>query len=396
MRHLKLILPLAFFGLIVSCKNDEKAHQQPLAAEYPVVEVDQKDVNTYYVMSANIAGINNNQVRPKISGYIKEVLVDEGQKVKKGQLLFKLETNIQNQDASAAKQQIASARANIEAAKAQVKAAQVEVDKLIPLVEKKIISQVQLETARANLLRAKGGLSQAQAGQSSAQASYQAVNENIKFANIVSPIDGVLGKFNYRAGALVSPQDPMPITTVSDASEIYAYFTVNERQYIYFFQNFPGTDLEEKIDLVPPIELELANGTIYDEKGKLETTTGMMDPNTGTMQFRVKFENKKGLLTNGSTGKVRIPRTYKDALVIPESATFEQQGLVYAFKVKGDSVVTVVLEPKDRVNNLMVLEKGVAKGDKVVAKGIAGLKNGVKIRPKTVSMDSIINILSVQ
>lgn len=396
MKSLKLIIPVAFVGLLISCKGEKKQLQRPQAMPYPVVEVDQKDVKTYYVMPGNIAGINNNQVRPKISGYIKEVLVDEGQHVKKGQLLFKLETNIQDQNASAARQQITSASANIEAAKAQVKAAQVEVDKLIPLVEKNIISHVQLETARANLLRAKGGLSQAQAGHSSAQANYQAVNENIKFANITSPIDGVIGKFNYRQGALVSPQDPTPITTVSDISEIYAYFTVNERQYIYFFQNFPGTTLEEKIALVPPIELELANGTIYDEKGKLETSTGMMDPNTGTMQFRVKFENKNGLLTNGSTGKIRIPRTYEDALVIPESATFEQQGLVYAFKVQADSVVTIVVEPKDRVNNLMVVDKGVAKGDKVVAKGVAGLKNGVKIQPKTVSMDSIINIHAVQ
>lgn len=395
MKSSQLSITIVFLTLLMSCKNQEHKSITQLPS-YPVVEVDQKDVNTYYIMPTNIAGINNNQVRPKISGYIKEVLVDEGQRVKKGQLLFKLETNIQDQNASAAKQQITSASANIEAAKAQVQAAQVEVDKLLPLVEKNIISHVQLETARANLLKAKGGLSQAQAGRSSAQANYQAVNENIKFANITSPIDGVLGKFNYRAGALVSPQDPTPITTVSDISEIYAYFTVNERQYIYFFQNFPGTTLEEKIKLVPPIELELANGTTYEEKGTLETSTGVMDPNTGTMQFRVKFENKYGLLTNGSTGKVRVPRTYKNALVIPESATYEQQGLVYAYKVKADSVVTIVVEPKDRVNNLLVVEKGIEKGDKVVAKGIAGLKNGVKIKPNVVSMDSIISIHTVQ
>ncbi len=389
------VLGLLLAVVLVSCKSETKKPQAQ-AMPYPVVSVEKKDVNTYYIMPTNIAGINNNQVRPKISGYIKEVLVDEGQKVKKGQLLFKLETNIQDQNASVARQQITSASANIEAAKAQVQAAQVEVDKLVPLVEKNIISHVQLETARANLLKAKGQLSQAQAGHSSARANYQAVNENIKFSNITSPIDGVIGKFNYRAGALVGPQDPTPITTVSDVSEIYAYFTVNERQYIYFFQNFPGTTLEDKINSVPPIELELANGTIYDEKGTLETSTGMMDPNTGTMQFRVKFENKNGLLTNGSTGKIRIPRTYKDAIVIPESATFEQQGIVYAFKVQADSVVTTVIQPKDRVHNLVVVEKGVNNGETVVAKGISGLRNGVKIAPQPVSLDSIINISKVQ
>ncbi len=396
MKSLKFIMPLLLAVLLTSCKSEEKKPQQPQAKPYPVVQVDKRDVNTYYVMPGNIAGINNNQVRPKISGYIKEVLVDEGQKVKKGQLLFKLETNIQDQNASSARQQISSASANIEAAEAQVKAAQVEVDKLVPLVEKDIISHVQLETARANLLKAKGQLSQARAGHSSAQANYQAVNENIKFANITSPIDGVVGKFNYRQGALVSPQDPTPITTVSDVSEIYAYFTVNERQYIYFFQNFPGTTLEQKIDSVPPIELELANGTIYDERGKLETSTGMMDPQTGTMQFRVKFENKNGLLTNGSTGKIRVPRTYENVLVIPESSTVEQQGVVYAYKVQSDSVLKTVVEPKDRVDNLFVLEKGLEQGDKVVGKGVADLKNGTKITPQPVSMDSIVKIKAVQ
>lgn len=395
MKNMKFIFAFLFAILLISCNKKEK-QVQVNKLPYPVVKVGQKDVQTFYTFPSNIAGINNNQVRPKITGYIKEVLIDEGQHVNKGQVLFKLETNIQDQNASAAKDQISSANANIEAAKAQVKAAQVEVDKLMPLVEKNIISPIQLETARANLMRAKGVLSQAQAGYSSAKADYQAINENIKFSIITSPIDGVIGKFNSRVGALVSPQDPNPITTVSDVNEVYAYFTLNEKQYIYFFQNFPGKTLEEKLTLVPPIELELADGSIYEEPGKLEASTGVMDPNTGTIQFRVKFNNKNGLLTNGSTGKIRIPRTYKDVLVIPESATFEQQGIIYTYKVQADSVVSTVITSRDRVNKLVVIEKGLEKGDQIVAQGTANLRNGTKIIPKEVQLDSILTISKIK
>jgi len=384
------------FALIVisSCNNEVK--KTPPAKTFPVVEVNKQDIESYYSFPAEISGKNNNQVRSKISGYIIEVLIDEGAKVKEGQALFKLETNIQDQNAAAAKAQVSASLATIDAAKASVQAAQVEVDKLVPLVEKDIISGIQLETARANLLKAKGQLSQAQAGYSAAQANYQGVKENIKFSTITSPINGIVGKLNSRAGSLVGPSDPKPITTVSDVSEIYAYFALNERQYIYFFQNFPGTNLEEKIGLVPPIDLELANGALFDEKGKLETSTGQIDPATGTIEFRVKFENKNGLLSNGSTGKIRVPRVYQNVLVVPESATYEQQGFTYVYKSQADSVIAAIVELKDRVNNLAIIEKGLEEGDLVVGKGVGNLKNRMRITPQIVSIDSIIQFKTVK
>lgn len=388
-----LILNL-FILSFISCKNEDT--QKVTLAKLPVVQIEKRDIKSFYIFPTNISGKNNNQVRPKITGYINEVLIDEGQHVKKGQILFKLETNVQDQDASSARAQIAAANATIEAANAQVQSAQVEVNRLIPLVEKNIISSVQLETARANFLKAKGQLSQAKAQLSTAQANYQGVNENIKFSTITSPIDGLVGKLNYRKGALVSPQDPNPITTISDTSEVYAYFTLNEKQFIYFFQNFTGTDLDDKINQVAPVQLELANGSIFEEEGKLETSTGQIDPNTGTIQFRVKFENKNSLLSNGSTGKVKIPHNYNQVLAIPESSTFEQQGFVYAYKVIADSVQMVTIELKDRVNNLAIIEKGLKEGDIVVAKGVGNLKNGVKIIPQKTSIDSIISLESVK
>jgi membrane fusion protein (multidrug efflux system) len=272
----------------------------------------------------------------------------------------------------------------------------VGVDKLIPLVEKDIVSNIQLETARANLLKAKGQLSQAQAGHSAAKANFQSIEENIKFSTITSPIDGIVGKLNSRAGSLVGPSDPKPITTVSDVSEVYAYFSVNERQYIYFFQKFPGASLEDKISLVPPIGLELANGSLFEEKGAVETSTGQIDPATGTIEFRVKFENKNGLLSNGNTGKIRVPRMYENVLVVPESATYEQQGFTYVYKSQGDSVISVVVEIKDRVGNLAIIEKGLEEGELVVGTGVGNLKNRMRITPQKVTIDSMIQIKTVR
>ena len=387
---------LVLFGLLATTSCTTEVKKTPPPKPFPIVEVAKQDIESYYSFPAEISGKNNNQVRSKIGGYILEVFIDEGAKVEEGQPLFKLETNIQDRNADAAQAQVSSSLATIDAAKAGVWAAQVEVDKLIPLVEKDIVSNIQLETARANLLKAKGQLSQAQAGHSAAKANFQSIEENIKFSTITSPIDGIVGKLNSRAGSLVGPSDPKPITTVSDVSEVYAYFSVNEKQYIYFFQKFPGASLEDKISLIPPIDLELANGSLFEEKGAVETSTGQIDPATGTIEFRVKFENKNGLLSNGNTGKIRVPRMYENVLVVPESATYEQQGFTYVYKSQGDSVISVVVEIKDRVGNLAIIEKGLEEGELVVGTGVGNLKNRMRITPQKVTIDSMIQIKTVR
>jgi membrane fusion protein (multidrug efflux system) len=201
----------------------------------------------------------------------------------------------------------------------------------------------------------------------------------------------VVGKINSRQGALVSPSDPQPITTISDVSKVYAYFSLTEKQYIDFFEQYPGKDLKEKLGIIPPIDLVLANGSIYSEKGKIETATGQIDPGTGGIQFRVAYANSTGLLSNGSSGKIKIPRSYGNVLVVPESATFDQQGFTYVFKVINDTARAAVIEIKDRVNNYAIVSKGLEKGDIIIAAGVNTIKPGSAIKPKPANMDSIVN-----
>lgn len=402
----KIIL-LSFTILSVfSCeKKGEKKQEGP--KEVPVVDVQIRNVTGYQNFPASIQGRVNNDVRAKIQGYITQVLVDEGQNVTKGQPLFRLETNMLNESADAAKAGIgaaksgvAAAKANVNAAQAAVNAAQVEVNKLVPLVQKNIISNIQLETAKANLSRAEAQLSQARAAEqqaaaniSQATASYKGVRANIDYSVIRAPISGVVGKLPLKVGSLVGPNDQTPLTTVSDTSEIFAYFSMNEKEYLDFLEDSLGATVPEKLKNLPMVELELANGSAYPEKGRIEAVTGQIDPQTGTIQFRVAFPNPTKLLSNGNSGIIKVPKLYNQALVVPESATFEQQGLVYVFKVEKDTAKNVMIGVTDRVNNLVVIKEGINKGDKIVAQGVGTLKPGTAVKQKPANFDEIVNAI---
>ncbi|WP_027376998.1 efflux RND transporter periplasmic adaptor subunit [Kaistella palustris] len=405
MRNKMILLALSLLS-VAACKDkDAKPAQGPKVVS--TVAVENRDVTGYMTFPASIEGRVNNEVRAKMQGYITQVLVDEGQFVSKGQPLFRLETNALNQSASAAKAGVGAARSNVAASEANVKAAQsavnaaqVEVNKLRPLVEKNIISNVQLQTAQANLARAQAQVSQAiaakqqaSAGVAEAQANFQGVQANIDYSIIRAPISGVIGKINFRNGSLVGPGDPMPISTVSDTSELYAYFSMNEKEYLDFLKNAKGATVPEKLRNMPQVELLLANNEVYKEKGTIKTVTGQIDPETGSIQFRVSFPNPDKLLSNGNSGRVRLPVKYDNALVLPESATYEQQGLVYIYKVKKDTATSAVINVLDRVNNMVIIKDGAAKGEVVVAEGVGAIKSGSPVKPQPKDFDEIVNAI---
>ncbi|WP_338355932.1 efflux RND transporter periplasmic adaptor subunit [Yeosuana marina] len=363
--NLKPILTICLAVLLSSCGNKQENQQAPQRppATFPVAQIKPKTITGYQEYPTNIEGIINSNVRAKVSGYIQKVFVDEGQKVKKGQTLFKLETQSLSQDA--------------DAAKARINVAQVEVNKLIPLVEKNIISPVQLETAKANLVQAK--------------ANYSSIVANIDYATVKSPVDGYVGSINFRQGSLISPNDATPLTTVSDIKQVYAFFSMNEANYLDFLQSAKGASLKEKIANFPEVSLILANGNTYAEKGKIQTSSGQINQNTGTVSFRAVFNNPNQLLTNGNSGKIKLPTIYKDAIVIPQEATYEEQGHVMVFKIGENNMVTTsLIKIKASIDNLYVVESGVKEGDKIVTTGVGKLKSDMAITPQEVPFDSII------
>lgn len=406
MKNVNVMMVGALAIALSSCgKKDNAGAQAQGPTPYPVVDVPTRVVTSYDEYPTNIEGVVNNEVRAKIQGYITEVYVDEGQYVQAGQPLFRLETNVLTQNADAARSgvgaaqaSVKSAQANVNAAQANVNAAQVEVDKLTPLVQKNIISNVQLETAKANLAKAQASynqalaaVGQAQAGVTQAQANYKGAQANVDYSVVRAPISGVLGSINFRQGTLVGPSDPTAITTVSNTSKVYAYFSMNEKEYLNFITKSEGATLKDKLNKIPAVELVLANGDVYPEKGKIQTVTGQINPTTGTIDFRVTFNNEAKLLANGNSGRIRVPKTYVDVLVVPEAATFEQQGMTYVYKVTKDTAYATPITVVERANNIAVVKDGVKKGDKVVAQGVGKLRDKTAVKPMPANFDTIVN-----
>lgn len=362
----------AVFIVFVSCGSRNGGQRQAMAntgqnQATPVVtvKIPVKNVETFLSYPTSIEGINNSEARPKVSGYITNVLVDEGQKVRQGQLLFKLETASLTEEAGAAM--------------ANINAAQVQVDQLKPLVEKNIISASQLESANARLKQA--------------QASYQSIMANIEYANITSPVDGYVGEIRIRKGNLVGPMDPLPLTNISDISKVYAYFSLNEKDYLDFLLNAEGETRIEKIKNLPQVTLILANGEEYPHKGTIQTVNSQVNTKTGSISYRAVFDNPEQILTNGSTGIIRIPKYYNNVLVVPQKSTFERQGKTYVMKIERENGKTIasetIINVIDQTKGIYVVSGGISEGDEIVAEGANIITSGTAVYPESLPYDSI-------
>ncbi|MCZ2442975.1 MAG: efflux RND transporter periplasmic adaptor subunit [Flavobacteriales bacterium] len=363
---------LFFTGLILAaCGGRKDQSVQKKIAVVTSTNVATGDFMTFKDYPTSIEGIINSEARAKISGYISEVYVDEGEKVSKGELLFRIETESLTKEA--------------EAAKAQVDAAQIQVDQLIPLVEQQVISGSQLETAKANLKQA--------------ESKYASVLANIEYANVRSPVDGYVGEIRIRKGNLVSPADPKPLTTVSDISKVYAYFSMNEKTYLNFLKSAEGKTMQERIAHLPEITLIMANGDEYPLKGTIQTINSQVDKTTGTISFRAIFDNPDRLLTNGSTGIIKIPNQYKNVLAVPRKSTYEQQGIVYVFKVEKTDTVTLainkIIQVLDKTESLYLVKSGVEAGEEIVADGLKKIRPGMPIQTTLLPFDSVAKPLPI-
>lgn len=352
MKQRSLLAGLAALALAISCGKKEEQAPPMGPMPFPVETVTQQDAVIYQEFTANLEGQQNVEIRPKVNGFIQKIFVDEGQQVRKGQLLFKLETQSLSQDAAAAK--------------ANVAAAQVEVDRLKPLVERNIISNVQLETAKAKLLQAK--------------AAYSSIAVNAGYGTITSPADGVIGSIPFKEGALVGSTTEMPLTTVSDSRRMRAYFTMNEKQLLDFSRTFKGSTLQDKLKSVPAVSLLLVDGSEYELKGRLATVNGLADPTTGTTQFRAEFDNPEAVLRSGSSGVVRIPVQMKGAILVPQNAVMDMQGKQMIYVVNKDNTVqSRIIQTQVASGTKFIVTEGLQQGDVIVTAGANKLKDGQQI-----------------
>lgn len=318
---------------------------------------------------ATIKGVQDVEIRPKVSGFITKLCVKEGQAVKKGQLLFVLD-NVTY--AAAARQ----AQAAVNAAKAQLNTAKLTYENNEKLAENNVIGSYELQSAKNTYESAKAALAQA-------EANYVAAKQNLDFCYVTSPASGVVGELPYKVGALVSASVQQPLTTVSDNSSMQVYFSMTEKDMMSMAKAAGG--INAAIAEYPPVKLKLADGSVYAHEGHVATVSGVIDPATGSTSVRADFINPERLLKSGASGSIVIPHKNDSAILIPQGAVVEVQNKTFMFVVGADNKVKnveVQVYPDNDGKNY-IITGGLKAGDKYVSIGVSALKEGMEIKPIT-------------
>ena len=354
--------------LAFSCRNSQQGGMPALSLAVMTVEPTSQELNSAY--PATIKGQQDIEIRARVSGYITKLCVDEGAVVHKGQPLFLI-------DAVPYQKAVQAAEAAVEVAKANVATTQLTVDSKTELHAQNIISDYDLQTAKNSLASAKAALAQAEAQLASAR-------NDLSYTTITSPSDGVVGTIPFRVGSLVGTTTQEPLTVVSDINKMFVYFSMNEKQLLALTRQKDGS-VNSMIGAMPEVQLQLADGTMYPAKGKIETLSGVIDLSTGAVQMRATFPNAQRLLRSGGTGTVLIPSVLDSALLIPQSATYEVQDKKFVY-VLGDSSkvknTEITVFPLDN-GKQYVVTSGLKPGEQVVVEGVATLRDGMPIQPIT-------------
>lgn len=368
----KMLSKMKQAGLLAVCclaaGGCKEAPAPQVATEYEVMTVAPTDRMLSSAYSATIRGRQDIDIYPQVSGTLTKVCVTEGQRVKSGQALFIID-QVPYQAA------LQTAEANVAAAKASLATAKLTYESRQELLKQNVVSEFDMSTAKNSMLAAEAQLAQAKAQEVNAR-------NNLSYTVVKSPSDGVVGTLPYRVGALVSASIPQPLTTVSDNSDMYVYFSMTENQLLEMIRKYGSKD--EALAQMPSIDLILNDKSEYPQKGKIETISGVIDRSTGTVSLRAAFPNKEGLLHSGGAGNVVIPVEKTGALVIPQGATFEIQDKRFVYKVVDGKAQSAPVQVT-RVNGgtEFIVDEGLAAGDVIVAEGVGLLREGTPITPKT-------------
>lgn len=325
------------------------------------------DLKTSY--PATIKGMQDIEIRPKVSGYLVKLLVDEGATVRKGQPLFLIDSEQYRATVKAAKAQIRVCCANIATQK-------LTVDNKRMLFKQNIISSYDLKMAENTLASYEAQLA-------AAEAQLQSAQDNLRWCTVTSPADGVVGSIPYRVGSLVSGQSAEALTTVSNISKMYVYFSMTEKQLLALTREAGGVNAA--IKKMPAVSLVLSDGTTYSQSGTISTVSGVIDPSTGSVQMRATFDNAQHILRSGGTGSILIPTHASDAIMVPQSATFDVQDKKFVYVVNADKTVAtreITVLPQNN-GQTYVVASGLRAGERIVVDGVNQLKNGQKINPIT-------------
>ena len=348
---------------MASCKQASDAGVK--SSSYAVMQIEAVDKEFSSSYSASIRGRQDIDIYPQVSGTIEKLCVTEGQKVRRGQLLFII-------DQVPYRAALKTATANVEAARATTSTAELTYKSNKELYAQKVVSEFSLKTSENSYLTAKAQLAQAEAQEISAR-------NNLSYTEVKSPSDGVVGALPYRAGALVSASIPYPLTTVSDNSDMYVYFSMTENQLLALTRQYG--DMDEALKNMPEVELILNDNSVYQKKGTIESISGVIDRQTGTVVARVVFPNESRLLHSGASGTVVVPSIYKNCIAIPQTATVRMQDKTIEYKVvDGKTVSTLITVAGINDGREYVVLDGLKAGDEIVSEGAGLVREGTQVK----------------
>ncbi len=366
----KILLFAALAAMLVSCGGKKSSGKPNFGDnEYAVRTIGAQSAELQTTYPATIRGMQDVEIRPKVSGFITKLCVKEGQTVKAGQLLFVID----NVTYAAAVRQ---AKAAVNSAKAQLNTARLTYNNNEKLFKNNVIGSYELQSAKNNMQAAAAALAQA-------EASYVSAKENLSYCYVTSPASGVIGDLPYRVGALVSASSQQPLTTVSNISTMQVYFSMTEKELLDMTKTAGG--LHTAIKDYPAVKLQLADGTIYDHPGRVATVSGVIDVTTGSVSMRADFPNPQHLLKSGGSGSIVVPHVSSSAIVIPQDAVAQVQDKHFVYIVGKDNKVkysAVTVDPQDDGKNF-IITSGLKVGDRIVVNGISSLTDGAEIKPIT-------------
>ena len=376
MKMKALTLTAGIFGigccLLSSCggKSASAGAASAHAPEIAVITVEPTDAEFQCSYPATIKGKTDIAIRPQVTGFITAVHVDEGQRVHQGQPLFTID-QVQFQAA------VDQAEANVNSARSAVSTAEITEQNKKHLLEKNIISNTEWQLAANQLAQARAALAQA-------EAALVTARKNLSYTVVKAPSEGVVGTIPNREGSLASPTSAQPLTTISDNSQVYAYFSMSERDLLELTDG--GASVNERIGALPAVKLQLADGSIYPVEGRVATLSGMIDNTTGAASARALFDNPGGRLRSGNTGQVLIPRSNHGVLTVPQRATYEVQDLRYVYVLNDSNAAVskqITVEPYSD-GQTFVVTSGLNPGDRVVVEGVGTVvRPGIVVTPKT-------------
>ncbi len=350
-------------AMLVSCGGGGGGRPNFGDNEYPVVTVGTSSADMQSTYPAVIKGVQDVEIRPKASGFLTQINVREGQTVSAGQLLFVI-------DNETYQAQVRQAQAAVNTATAQLNTVKLTYENSKKLHENQVIGDFELQSAQNTYESAKAQLAQAQAALASAK-------EALSFCYVKSPASGVVGTLPFKKGALVSGSNAL--TTVSNISTMEVYFSMNEKDVLAMQRE------GDALSALPSVKLQLADGTMYGQEGKVTKMSGVIDAATGTVQMIAVFSNPQKLLKSGASGNIVIPRVNSGAIIIPQSCVMEVQNKKFVYTLgEGNKVkyTEIKVDPQNDGNNYVVTD-GLKPGDKYVSNGITKLSDGMEIVPIT-------------